>query len=166
MRSHRGAVPCTHANPPLARVEATRAEDSITSGGHRASTLVIHDNDALRGDLALRHLEGRRDGAIGKQTLSGAQRERIDLEPQLVDQIMLEERLKEIRTSVNVKIRPWLLLEPADVFPNVSAQNHGRPPLTRGPLVRGNVLGRGHDGRPKVRMLRPIWFPDVEGPAP
>jgi hypothetical protein len=29
-------------------------------------TLVIHDNDAIRGDFAFRHLERHRDRAIGK----------------------------------------------------------------------------------------------------
>ena len=84
-------------------------------------TLVIHENDAIWGDLALRHLERRRDGAIGKQPFSTAQRQRIDLEPERIDQIMLDQRLKEICTAVHVQIRPWLLLEFADFFRNVSA---------------------------------------------
>ena len=32
-----------------------------TSGGNRASTLVIHDNDAIGGELAFRQLERRRN---------------------------------------------------------------------------------------------------------
>ena len=90
-------------------------------GCNRACTLVIHENDATWGDLALRHLERRRNGAIGKQPFSTAQRQRIDLEPELIDQIMLHERLNEIGTSVHVQIRPLLLLELADFFRNVSA---------------------------------------------
>ena len=92
-----------------------------TSGCDRACPLVIRDNDTLWGDLALRHLERRRDGAIGKQPFSTAQRQRIDLEPELINQIMLDERLKEISTAVNVQIRPWLLLKFEDFFRNVSA---------------------------------------------
>ena len=70
---------------------------------------------------ALRHLERRRDGAIGKQPFSTAQRQRIYLEPERIDHIMLHERLNEICTSVHVQIRPWLLLEFDDFFRNVSA---------------------------------------------
>src|SRR5258708_3876216 len=91
------------------------------AGCNRAGTLVIHENDATWGDLALRHLERRRDGAIGKQPFSTAQRQRIYLEPELIDQIMLHQRLKEICTAVHVQIRPWLVLEFADFFRNVSA---------------------------------------------
>src|SRR5215469_5641865 len=90
-------------------------------GWNRASTLVIHENDATWGDFALRHLERRRDGAIGKQPFSTTQRQRKDLEPERIDQIMLDERLNEISTAVHVQIRPLLLLEVADFFRNVSA---------------------------------------------
>ena len=108
---------------PSGALIAARSANSPpdTSGCNRACTLVIHDNDATWGDLALRHLERRRDGAIGKQPFSTAQRQRIDLEPERIDQIMLHERLKEICTAVHVQIRPWLLLEFADFFRNVSA---------------------------------------------
>src|SRR5262249_43255590 len=103
------------------------------------------------------------DGAIGKQPFSGAQRKRIDLEPQLIDQIMLEERLKEICTSVNVQIRPCLLLELADFFRNVSAQKYGGLPFARRHAIRGDVLGRCHRARPDVRMMRPERFPNFKG---
>jgi hypothetical protein len=53
-------------------------------GCNRASTLVIHENDATWGDFALRHLERRRDGAIDKQPFSTAQRQRIYFEPELM----------------------------------------------------------------------------------
>jgi hypothetical protein len=48
--------------------------DTSTSGYDCTCTLVIHDNDANRGDYAFRHLERRRDRAIGKQPLSTAWR--------------------------------------------------------------------------------------------
>src|SRR5262245_48915381 len=67
-----------------ARIAACLA-DSIPypSGGHHACTLVIHDNDATWGDLALRYLERRRGGAMGKQPFATAERQRIDLKPEL-----------------------------------------------------------------------------------
>ena len=97
-----------------------RREYSSASGWDRASALVIHDNDALRGDLTFRHLERRRDRAIGKQPFSSAKRYRMYLQPELIDQIMLDECLNEIRASVNVQIRTLLLLELGDFFRNIS----------------------------------------------
>src|SRR5580765_3466896 len=43
-----------------------------TSGRNGACTFVIHDNDASWGNVALRHLERHRDGAIGKQPFATA----------------------------------------------------------------------------------------------
>ncbi len=57
---------------------------SHRAGCNRACTLVIHENDTTWGDLALRHLERRWDGAIGKQPFSIAQRQRIYFEPELM----------------------------------------------------------------------------------
>ena len=90
------------------------AECLETSGWDCACTLVIHDNDAFRGDCAFRHAECRWDRAIGKQTFSTAQRYRKYLQPERIDQIMLEERLNEICASINVQIRPFLLLNFGD----------------------------------------------------
>ena len=73
-------------------------------GCNRACALVIHDNDASWGDLALRHIERRCNGAIDKQPFSTAQRQRVDLEPELIDQIMLaraSERDWHFRTRAN-----------------------------------------------------------------
>jgi hypothetical protein len=81
---------------------------------------VIDDNDAFGGDGASRHLESRGDRAIGKQSFSTAQRNRKYLQPQRIDQIMLEERLNEICASKNVLIRPFLLLNFGDSFRNIS----------------------------------------------
>lgn len=44
----------------------TRYKFSITSGCNRASTLIIHNDDALWRDLALGHFERRRECAIGE----------------------------------------------------------------------------------------------------
>ena len=86
----------------------------------RACTLVTHDNDAFRCDGAFRHLECRRDRAIGKQSFSTAQRYRKYLQPERIDQIMLHECLNEICASIDVQIRPFLLLDFGDFFRNIS----------------------------------------------
>ena len=43
-----------------------------------------------------------------------------DHQPERIDQIMLHERLNEICTSINVQIRPFLLLDFGDFFRNIS----------------------------------------------
>src|SRR5260221_8989770 len=118
-RVMRGRSKCGFGNAPMPPQGCLRASHRV--GCNRACALVIHDNDASWGDLTIRHLERRWNGAIGKQPFSTAQRQRVDLEPELIDQIMLHERLNEICTSVHVQIRPFLLLELADFFRNVSA---------------------------------------------
>src|SRR5512134_3921938 len=130
-----------------------------TSGCNSACTLVIHDNDAIRADFAFRHLERRRDRAIGKQPLSNAQRDRIYHQPERIDQIMLDKRLKEITTSPNVQIRPWLLLDFGDLFYNIAVQKHRWLPFARSSGIRGDVLGRRVDTWPFVRVLRPERLP-------
>ena len=44
----------------------------------------------------------------------------IYLQPERIDQIMLDERLNEICASLNVQIRPFLLLDFGDFFRNIS----------------------------------------------
>lgn len=95
-----------------------------TFGYDCARTLVSHENDASWGDDAFRRLERRRDCAIGKQSLSGAQRDRIDHQPERINQIMLDQCLKEIPASPNVQIRPGPLLDFGDFFRNIPVQKH------------------------------------------
>ena len=47
--------------------------DLLTSGCDCSCPLITRDNDATRSDDAFRHLERRRDRAIGEQTFSTAQ---------------------------------------------------------------------------------------------
>ena len=46
------------------------------AGFYIAVAFVSGDDDAVWGDLGFGHLEGRRDGAVGKQTFSAAKRDR------------------------------------------------------------------------------------------
>src|SRR5689334_14172171 len=115
-----------------ARIDACLAQLlSYSASRDRARTLVVRDDDATWGDLALRHLERRRDCAIGKQPFATAQRQRIYLEPERIDQIMLHECLNEICTAVHMQIWPWLLLEFGDFLRDVPAEKHGGLPFVR-----------------------------------
>ena len=93
------------------------AECLKTCGWDCAGTLVIHHNDAFRGDCAFRHFECRRDRAAGKPSFSTAQGYRNCLQPERIDQIMLDERRKEICASINWQIRPFRLLDFGVFFP-------------------------------------------------
>ena len=102
-----------HSDNKPSRVPNTNGQDPSRRGN------AIDDNDAFRafrGDCAFRHLECRRHRAIGKQSFSAAERNRKYLQPERIDQIMLEEHLKEICASINVQIRPFLLLCEVMVF--------------------------------------------------
>jgi hypothetical protein len=58
---------------------------------------------------------------------------RKDLQPERIDQILLDERLdeqlNEICASINVQIWPFLLLDFGDLSRNISVLKHGRPPF-------------------------------------
>ena len=79
---------------------------------------------------------------------------------------MLEERLNQISASINVQIRPFLLLNSGDFFGNISVQKHGRLPCVRSQGIRGDVFGNCVDGWPNLTMLRPECCPNVKGFPP
>src|ERR1044071_9943624 len=85
-----------------ARSNAPRSPGRQTSGGHRACTVVSHVNNAIRADYAFPYLESRRDRSIRKQTLSTAQRDRKNHQPERIDQVMFHQRLQKIATSPNM----------------------------------------------------------------
>ena len=96
--------------------------DLRRAGFYIAVSFVVYDDDAVRADLALGHLEGRRDRAVGEQAFSGAKRDRDYHEVQLIDKIIFEERLKHIRASHYVQIGPIRLFQLPDFLSEVSIQ--------------------------------------------
>src|SRR5690606_38306175 len=69
---------------------------SSTTSGDCPGTLVIHNKNAPWRDFTFRYLKRRRDRAIGKQPLATAQRYRINHQPEHIDQVMPDKRLKQI----------------------------------------------------------------------
>lgn len=128
--------------------------------------LIIRDNDAARGDDALCHHKPGWNNAIGKQSLARAQCERIDHQPERIDQIVLEERLHEVAASPNMQIVSWLLFDSGDFFCNIAAQKYGRLPCAGRPGVRSDVLRSRVDVRPYLWVLRPIRLPNFKGFPP
>src|SRR5436309_1905489 len=85
--------------------------DLRSSGLYIAVSFVGCDNDTVWRDLALRHFEGRRDGAALEQTFSGAERDRNCHKLHLIDKIIFEKRLKKFCASHYVYIGTVLLFE-------------------------------------------------------
>src|SRR5437588_2955218 len=122
-----------------------------------------HD-DAVWCDVALEHAETRRLRAFAKETLSGSQRDRINLEPELVDQIVLEQRLNQVAASVHLELRAIFLLELPDLADDIAVDRDGLLPIGADGPVRDDVFRRPIDriaGR--VGRLRPKTGKDVVG---
>lgn len=78
---------------------------------YRSCALVRGDYHAARRRFRFAQAKGSRCGAFGKQVLAPAQRDREDLQPQFVHQIVCEQRLDEGPAAVDLKFRPLLPLE-------------------------------------------------------
>src|SRR5687768_519066 len=92
-----------------------------TSGLDFAVTLVTRENDASGANNAFRHLERRRDRALAKQLFPLTQGDRIDHQPEGIDQIILHERLQKIAAAPYVQIWAIPLLDLGDFFRNIAA---------------------------------------------
>jgi hypothetical protein len=71
-------------------------------------------SSAALGVSAAGDLEAGGHGAVAEQALSGAEHEREDLEPELVDEPVLEQGLDQVRAAVDLKLGAVLLLELAN----------------------------------------------------
>src|SRR5712692_8603439 len=114
-----------------------------------------HD-DAVWRDVALEHAETGWLGALAKETLSGSQGDRVNLEPELIDQIVLEQRLNQVAASVYLKLGAVFLLELLDLADNIAVNWDGLLPIGADRPVRDYVFRRPVDriaGR--VGGLRP-----------
>src|SRR5712691_2728246 len=87
-----------------------------------------HD-DAVWREVALEHAETRRLRAFAKEPLSGSQGDRVNLEPELVDQIVLEQRLNQVAASVHLELGALFLLELPDLADNIAINWDGVLPI-------------------------------------
>ena len=81
-KPRRNGHPTVLAMQARSKPGATRRECLSSSDLDCACTFVIHLDDARRADNAFRHLERRRDRAIGKQPFSPGQGYRVYHQPQ------------------------------------------------------------------------------------
>src|SRR5438132_7417787 len=122
-----------------------------------------HD-DAVWRDVALEHAETRRLGALAKETLSRSQGDRVNLEPELVDQIVPEQRLNQVAASVHLELGAIFLLELLDLADDIAVDGDSLLPIGADGPVCDDVFRRPIDriaGR--VCRLRPITGKDVVG---
>src|SRR3982074_420024 len=135
-----------------------RSELDVTGaavGGH---------DDAVWRDVALQHAETRWLRALAKQTLSGSQGDRENLEPEFVDQIILEQRLNQVAASVHLELGAVSLLELLDLADDIAVDGDGLLPIGADRAVRDDIFRRPIDrlaGR--VGRLRPKTGKDVVG---
>lgn len=108
--------------------------------------------------------EGGRDGALSEQLLAGAEQDREDLQPELVDEVVLEHGLDEVAAAVDLQLRAIFPLELPDLRRYVAANKDGRLPVGINRPVRNDVLRRLVDaGARLVVALRPVAGEDVVG---
>src|SRR5688572_736269 len=81
------------------------------TGSHFAIPFVRYADDPFWCNLAVGHLKGSRNGAAVEKAFSGAERDRNYHELHLVDQIILEQRLKQVCASHSVYVGSVLLFD-------------------------------------------------------
>src|SRR5262245_36623066 len=90
----------------------SRQMTAVTSGRERertrldvAGAAVLRDDHAARRDAALDELESCVGRPLGEQPAAASDGDREDLQPQLVDQVVLEQRLDQRATAVDLQLR-------------------------------------------------------------
>ncbi len=92
--------------------------------------------------------ERGRHGALAKQALALPHRDREDLQPEFVDQVVLDEGLQEVGAAVDLQVGAVAGFELADLRRDVASQEDGRRPFVRRERVRDDVLGGPVDAGP------------------
>jgi hypothetical protein len=105
-----------------------------------ACSFVDVDRDACLCGLALDQLQRDRDRALAEQALAGPDRQREDPDALLVDEVVLEQCLEQIRAAVNLDLGAVLALEPGDRFRDVARDQRRAIPVDLLQRARGDVL--------------------------
>ena len=90
---------------------------------------------------------------LAEEAFAGPEHDREDDQPQLVDQVVLDERAPELIAGVDDDVAVQLLLQLRDLGHHVARQDRGVAPA-------GRVEGRGHDVLGQaVQPVRPLAGP-------
>jgi hypothetical protein len=119
--------------------------------------LVGHVDEAVTGGPAAGEADGLLAARLAEQALAGPHHDREDEQPQLVHEVVLEQRAPELVAGVDDDVPVHLLLQPGDLLDHIALEDRHVGP-------RGIVEGRGHDvlGH-AVQPVRPLASPG--GPA-
>src|SRR6266508_1977995 len=101
---------------------------------------VDQRDDALLARLASDERQSELVTALEQQATVPANEQRVDREPQLVEQAVLKERVPELAVTVNDKVPPVLLLELADLRRHVTADDRRVGPVGALETRREHVL--------------------------
>src|SRR5438093_3524034 len=93
--------------------------------------LVGEEEDAVAEDLGLRELQRRLSGPVLEQALAGAHHDRVDQEPELVEEALTQQRTDKRGAPEDGDVLPGLLLELGDLSHDVLGDQLGVPPGDR-----------------------------------
>src|ERR687892_2865919 len=105
-----------------------------------ARPLVRRHHDAGRGRGRIGELQPRGWGAVAEDPLSGSEHDREDHEPELVYEIVLEQRLDQVGAAMHLDLRPFLLLDLRHRLGGVALEQGRVVPLDPVERPRGHVL--------------------------
>src|SRR5947207_3150939 len=105
--------------------------------------------------------------SLPEEPLPLPERDREDLQPELVHEAVLEQRRDQVAAPVHLQVRAVRLLELPELRRHVALEEHRRSPRQLGHGPGGHVFGRLVDGaRERLGLLRPIGRKDVVGLPP
>src|SRR5438034_5762580 len=95
--------------------------------------LVGEEEDAVAEDLGLRELQRRLSGPVLEQALAGAHHDRVDQEPELVEEALTQQRTDKRGAPEDGDVLPGLLLELGDLYHDVLGGHLGVRRVDRRP---------------------------------
>jgi hypothetical protein len=110
--------------------------------GRLARRLVRGEQCSLGQGLAVDQLQGGRCGTRLEQPLAGAEHDRFDEHPVLVDQVLSVQCLRQSRAAVDLDLPDVSVLEPGYLGGDVAADDRGRLPVGVLQRRRYDVLGQ------------------------
>src|SRR5215211_9113235 len=95
----------------LTRSENSRAMRPLLPTEALSDRLVDHDRDAVADDLVIAEPQRLLVARLAEEALAGAQHDGEHHQPNFVDEVELEQRLRQLRAAVDDDVAVDLLLE-------------------------------------------------------
>src|SRR5258708_22309645 len=118
-----------------------------------SGALVSEEDEPVTDGLGADEAHGLLVGGLAEQALAGPEHDRVNEQPQLIDQVVLHERAPELIAGVDDDVPVQLPLQLGDLAHDVAVEYRRVAPL-------GLVEGRGHDVLGQaVQPVRPLVSP-------